>query len=267
MELALQAGSPRLEVGITLTNTVDDHRLRFTLTAPFVTDELHAGAPFQVVQRPLVPTGSPDWCQPALPYQPFMDFVAIESRRGGLALLAPGLREVEASRQKAAMQLGVTLLRSVGWLSRDDLSTRVGEAGPCFEVQGARHIDETLTFRLGLVPYQGGWLEAGIPRHYAELAAPPRVLACDTDRPERSFLAIEPGAVQLAALAPRPDGALEARLVNLSSRVTRAHLRGPWQARRLRLDGTPIPGKVSLDDLRLRSGEIATLELTYKAPK
>jgi alpha-mannosidase len=266
MELVLQAGSPRLEITLTVANTVEDHRLRFTLTAPIVTDVLHAGAPFQVVTRPLRPAGGPGWHQLALPYQPFMDFVALGDHSGGVALLAPGLREVEATRLTRGTRLGVTLLRSVGWLSRDDLRTRVGEAGPCFEVQGARHLGETLTFRLGIVPYQRSWLDAGIPRHYAELAAPPRVLPCSGtgDPPAaRSFLELSPGSVQLVALAPRPEGALEARLVNLSSRPVRARLRGPSRARRLQLDGTPLRGKVDLDGLRLRGGEIVTLELAY----
>jgi len=267
LELLLCAGSPRLELRLTLTNTVRDHRLRFTLQAPFATDQLVAGAPFQVIRRPLVAEDRPRWHQPPLPFQPFMDFVALErSGGGGIALLAPGLREVEGAARHGRTQIGVTLLRSVGWLSRDDLATRTGEAGPCFPVAGALHLDQGLTFQLGLIPFAGGWVNGDVARHHAELAAPPVALPLTGARggqlpPSMALLQVEPATVQLVALAPRAEHALEARLVNLEPRTVEARLVGPYRGRRLGLDGQPRPGPVDLGHLVLAPAEILTLEL------
>jgi len=269
LELTLRAGSPCLDLRLELTNTVEEHRLRLTLMAPFVTDALICGAPFQVIRRPIAPPRRSGWFQPPLPYQPFQDLVCLEQPSGGgIALLAPGLREVEGASLRSGTRLELTLLRSVGWLSRDDLSTRTGEAGPCFEVQGARHLGQRLCVELGLLPYVGAWLEADVPRRYAELAAPPRAVAAPdsvegTALPDAlGLLEVQPSCVQLAALLPRDDGRLEARLVNLAPRRVRARVRGPYRGRRLGLDGNPRPGKVDLADLPLRPGEILTLELT-----
>jgi alpha-mannosidase len=54
---------------------------------------------------------------------------------GGLVLIGKGLPEYEVTEEGV---LALTLLRCVGWLSRDDLSTRRGSAGPALPVPGAQ---------------------------------------------------------------------------------------------------------------------------------
>lgn len=77
----------------------------------------------------------------------------------------------------------MTLLRSVGWLSRDDLRTRGGAAGPQLAAPGARCLGPA-TFSYGLVPVVDGWISALGPA--AQLATPPRLWAAagipDVDR-------------------------------------------------------------------------------------
>ena len=50
--------------------------------------------------------------------------------------------------------LALTLLRSVGWLSRPDLGTRPGEAGPSLETPGAQLLGQ-LEAELSLVADEG----------------------------------------------------------------------------------------------------------------
>jgi len=224
-----------------------------------------AGAPFQLVRRPVEPLPRPEWHQAPAATQPFSDLVALEGPRGGIALLAPGLREVEARRGRSGTRLSLTLLRSVRWLSRDDLVTRQGEAGPCFPVDGARQLGR-IAYRLALLPYRGSLLEADLSRRAREHADPPRVLelarAGSGVLPARlALLAVEPACVQLVALLPEEEGTLEARLVNLLDGPVRARLLGPYRARRVRLDGRPLPGRVETGHLRLRAGEIISLRL------
>jgi len=267
LELSLEAGSPRLDLRLTLINTVRDHRLRLTVQAPFPTDHLVAGAPFQVIQRALRPPSRPAWLQPPAAYQPFMDFVALEHEGRGIGVLAPGLREVEGRHRGRHTELGITLLRSVGWLSRDDLVTRTGEAGPCFEVEGALHRSQLLTYQVGLVPLLGA-VEGDLSRHYAELAAPPCAIPVPTHPPRigsKDFgiplLWVEPADVQVTAVEPDP-GAVVVRLVNLVSRTVTARVRGIFaHGQRLGLDGAAI-GRVDLGRIRLRPCEIVTLRLT-----
>ncbi len=57
-----------------------------------------------------------------------------------------GLQEYQITRMEEEDSLDVTLIRSVGWLSRDDLRTRGGGAGPNMETPDAQCIG-TYTFR------------------------------------------------------------------------------------------------------------------------
>jgi len=57
---------------------------------------------------------------------------------GEIAVLTAGLPEYEARPQPAGLELSVTLLRCVGWLSRDDLASRPGHAGPQLAVPEAQ---------------------------------------------------------------------------------------------------------------------------------
>lgn len=69
----------------------------------------------------------------------------------GLAIASEGLHEVSVVRDLARTDVAITLLRAVGWLSRDDLRTRGGGAGPRFETPEAQ-CPGTLRFRYALIP-------------------------------------------------------------------------------------------------------------------
>ncbi|MFN4149835.1 MAG: glycosyl hydrolase-related protein, partial [Candidatus Sericytochromatia bacterium] len=56
----------------------------------------------------------------------------------GMTIITKGLPEFEITERDNIKQLSCTLIRSVGWLSRDDLRTRGGGAGPAFETPEAQ---------------------------------------------------------------------------------------------------------------------------------
>ena len=64
---------------------------------------------------------------------------------GELCLMTCGLPEYEAMpRGRGGVDLALTLLRAVGWLSRDDLPTRPQPAGPSIAVPDAQGLGERL---------------------------------------------------------------------------------------------------------------------------
>jgi len=78
---------------------------------------------------------------------PFQGFVALSAGSKTRAVFAKGLREYQVDE---AGSISITLKRSVEWLAKTNLSTRVGDAGPTMYVPGAR--DERRTqFELALV--------------------------------------------------------------------------------------------------------------------
>ncbi len=268
LRVSLEAGSPLCALELELENSVDEHRLRLRLRSGLRARELLAGAPFELARRPLArPARRPGWAQQPAPTVPLEGFAALEAEGVGVALLAPGLHELEGRAGRGGSELSLTLLRGVCWLSRADLATRRGHAGPGLRVEGARQLG-LHRFRLGLLPYAGGWAEAGVARAARVHASPPRVHEARSSRatlpPRGSLLAIEPAAsVELVALEAGPEqDTLVARLVNLERRPVSVRILGRFcGARRLRLDGTPLRGAVDLGALTLGPAEILTLWL------
>ena len=91
----------------------------------------------------------------------------MEDRRGGLAIFVDGLYEYEAIKPKGGksntggISLAVTLLRAVGWLSRGDLASRPGNAGPHYVTPEAQ-CPGLHTFRFAVMPYSGNASKANL---------------------------------------------------------------------------------------------------------
>jgi mannosylglycerate hydrolase len=123
---ALFADSPVLRLRFDVDNGATDHRLRvrFPIGAG---DSAIAGAAFGSERRPPVPEGRHrNAIEQSVPTAPAQRYVAAGDESRGLLVLAPGFFEYEWT---AKRDLVVTLLRSVGELSRANLAERPGHAG------------------------------------------------------------------------------------------------------------------------------------------
>jgi mannosylglycerate hydrolase len=242
----LAARSERIEFTTTLSNRAADHRLRVRFPTPEPFGLVRAEGHFMVVPRDPRPVWNGSWFEP--PHDTNHTLGAVAA--GGVTLLTKGLPEYEATENG---ELALTLLRCVGWLSRDDLSTRRGGAGPQLPAPGAQCLGEHV-FEYALELGEPG--DADLLRHSqdyrfdfaegppgAELEGPP-----DID-----------GPVVFSALkgAEHGDG-LVLRVFNPGS--DRADVVLPRPGRRCRLDelATDDPAAPTID---LRPGEIATVRL------
>jgi alpha-mannosidase len=137
----LEAGAERVELSTRLVNRSCDHRLRVHFPDP-TGDPVQARAQsaFAVVRRPLQPPDDAQWFEPYTPTQHLGGTVAA----GRLQLMARGLAEYEAlPLAGGGVELALTLLRAVGWLSRDDLATRRHRpAGPQVQTPDAQGMGE-----------------------------------------------------------------------------------------------------------------------------
>ena len=157
VRLTLRHASPIVEVDCWLDNRAEDHRLRVAFPTGVVTDTLVSDGHFYRNERPLAVDPHPDWVQPPVGTWPQQEYSLVQDsiRGGGLAILSRGLPEIEATSDDAGVTMWLTLLRSVGWLSRDDFAARkFRNAGPMVptpeaQCQGLHH------FRYALVPFEG----------------------------------------------------------------------------------------------------------------
>ena len=136
--LSIEADTPRIDVELEVTNRATDHRLRVHCPLPFPATTSASDTPYHVTRRPAIAARrDPGAPEVELPTYPVWSFVDISDGNIGVALITDGLHEYEVI-PGAPPELALTLLRSVGWLSRDDLSTRTGHAGPGLQTPGAQ---------------------------------------------------------------------------------------------------------------------------------
>jgi alpha-mannosidase len=162
VRFTITAAAPYIAVHTTFQNLARDHRLRVHCATPIKTTASLAGQQFYVIERPLKKASGKNWLQAPGATDPMQHFCAVEDRKGGVAFLTQGLFEYEVRKEANGTTLILTLMRAVGWLSRNDLATRPGNAGPSFPVPEAQCPGKQ-EFHYAVMPYAGNWEKANLP--------------------------------------------------------------------------------------------------------
>jgi mannosylglycerate hydrolase len=158
-EVKLFSEVQRIEFKTKFNNKACDHRLQVEFPTTIKTDYVYAEGHFDVVKRSINVPDSEGWKEKAYKTAHNSGFVDINNGEYGLALLNKGLPEYEIISENNTIAL--TLLRSVGWLSRGDMEYKKGNAGPSFATPEAQCLGEN-TFSYALIPHQGSWDDARI---------------------------------------------------------------------------------------------------------
>jgi len=237
IEIEIDQGSPVVGCRLKVDNRASDHRLRvlFPTGARAVT-ESRADTAFGVARRAaqrFVPTAA----MPELPVNaaPLQSFVDAGDATRGMTVLSEGLMEYEVLPAASdTATIGLTVLRSVGWLSREDLATRRGNAGPSLPTPGAQCLG-VHEFRFAFVPRAEPPSEAELCDLGRRFLAPPSAVV-GTNGPaggsplgrRHSFLTLdcEPeAAVALSALKKADDrNSVILRLFNPGDRPVEARV-------------------------------------------
>jgi len=270
--VSLQRGIKRVDIAVEVENNAYDHRMRMAFPTGFKTTYSFAEDTFWVIQRPVLQALEGEgWIESPSTTHPQKAFVAVESEGRGFAVINRGLPEYEVTEKGTIF---VTLLRGVGWLSRDDLRTRKGHAGPPYPVLEAQCLGRH-RFELALYTYRGTWEEARLLEVAHAFRALP--IGVQLDRKgkdllpsELSFLSLRPEGLVLSALKVAEDRrSIVVRLYNPTSRTISGQISflvQPMEAEWTRLDESPLE-KINLVSgtipLTLKSGEIKTIKLRF----
>ncbi len=240
--VTVEVGSPLVRIHTQLLNTIRDHRLRVLFPSGIDTSVSHAETQFDVTTRPIVP---PHYDEESIPPHvrrvilgarepepatlfPQRSFVDLNDGRQGLAVINRGLPEFEILPEDRTIAL--TLLRSLGWIARPDLLTRLGDAGPLIAVPGAQCL-RRLEFDYAIMAHTGDWQRGGVPAQ-AEifnrcLLGGETGLHSGVLPDTASFFQVHDpsGAFKVTALKRAEDGkAVVIRLHNLSDAPARGRL-------------------------------------------
>lgn len=140
--ITLTPGLPRVDIHSEIDNRAYDHRLRVHFPTPFHVNQVVYDGHFMIDHRSLhLPEfDRQTWVEDPRPEVPQRAYTHVASIDGGFTLANRGLPEIEAIDTSHGVELALTLLRCVGWLSRDDYITRRGNAGTTLETPGAQMI-------------------------------------------------------------------------------------------------------------------------------
>ena len=291
LQLRIRRGSPAVECCLRVTNTARDHRLRvLCATGAAHVSHHRADSAFDVVTRSAAAASVDFDAAPSAGSQasaeerkltelpvataPMQSFVDAGDEDRGAIVVADGLPEFEVVPSQEGASIAVTLLRCVGDLSRDDLSTRRGHAGPGLSTPGAQ-CPGVHEFALTFVP-RGAPLSAASLHGLARAALlPPRVhqaAAGDGSAPARqSFMSVEavPGTAPVLSACKLADDRRSAvlRFFNPSDVLTDAALvlpRGPisaYSADLLERRGERLAASGGRMPIGIAPRKIATFEL------
>lgn len=155
--LELRVGERFLRVTHDIDNRARDHRVRAHFPLPKQVSGSSADCAFAVVERGLETEGGPH--EYALPTWVSRRFVDCSDGAQGLGLVHDGLLEYEVVNE--GTELALTLLRSVGYLSRSEMKLRPNPAGPLLPVEGAQ-LQRRLQMQYCIVVHSGDWVDADL---------------------------------------------------------------------------------------------------------
>ena len=163
VELSANAG--HIEIRTQINNAVKDHRLRVMFPTNIQTHHSQAGMPFDIATFPITDDSSsaqvPERVKELMlagrytvpvNTRPFRHFVFLSDNESSLTIFSHGLMEYEVLPENQTIAL--TLLRSVGWLARNDLLTRIGDVGPHIFTPQAQCLG-VQTFEYSIFPHGG----------------------------------------------------------------------------------------------------------------
>ncbi len=246
IEARVAPGVERVDLFLQIENRASDHRLRMLFPAGDG-PAAHAATTFDIMARRRGRPDDSDWIHPAPDTFPHHGWIA----KDGLLVMAPGLNEGEISERG---EIAVTLVRATGWLSRPDLASRPGDAGPALVTPGGQcpgPLDVRLC--LAITPPERAPNVARDAELGLEAVAAGDAPLWPAGEP---LLEVEPRTVVVSAWKPAECGEGSVlRLLNPTDESLTATVRlarGAGEARAVRLDETPAEHPLERDGDALR---------------
>ncbi len=154
--ISIYRDQPGLYIETEIDNQARDHKFSVTFPTELKPTHSYVDQAFMVMPREIDLPDSTGWLEDPTPLMHQRAFVDVYEGAGGLAILNRGLPAVEVTRKEPGTQISLVLLRSVGWLSRDDLSNRRVPAGPLVPTPGAQCLGK-YKYNYAILPHFGNW--------------------------------------------------------------------------------------------------------------
>ncbi len=268
---------PRVDVRVEIDNGALDHRLQAVFPTGIDAQEAFYDGHWEVIERPLgIQQATARWAEQPSFEQPQRAFVTVLGDEAGLTIANRGIPEVGAYGGESGVEITLTLLRCVGWLSRDDLPNRQGSAGPIIETPEAQCIGAH-QFLYSIIPHGAdplpAWRQAWALQTDLQAIQPPGAAGGDLP-PTGSLASVDNTLFVLSAIKEAASGGgLIVRGYNVGEQAEPVTLTLglPFtQAHFARMDETPtgetmtadVPGVFAFE---ARPHQIVTLYLPFES--
>jgi mannosylglycerate hydrolase len=206
--IRLPKSAPVVDFQVSFDNRALDHRLEVRFPSHIPAQTTHYDSHFDVIERPInLPDHDLQWWEQPRPEVPQQAFADVSDASHGLMLANQGLPEIAALRDSNGdAVLALTLLRCVGWLSRDDLWVRQGHAGPALATPDAQE-QGIYEFAYRLIPHSGNWQSAASLAYGFQTALRGEVTSLHTGSlaPKAALIQADNPAFHLTAIKTAED--------------------------------------------------------------
>ena len=230
--ITLYSGARRVEFTTYINNQSRDHRVRVLFPLCFDFKKTYSLNHFGIIERDIKPpVYSEDHIETPVNTKPHLGFVYAEEGNYKACLASKGMREYEVIHGNV---LALTLLRCVGWLSKEHLAARKGAAGPEIPTPGAQMPGErkfSYSFSTG-TGFEAVKNAYDFRRPLKAYYVPEKEESGDMPG-KKSYLQIEPASIILSAFKmPEEEGTgVIARVYNASDTPETACITPVWKVK------------------------------------
>ena len=267
IKISLEHLEPYVRIKTTFDNQVEDHRLRAGFGMP-ETKSVFSDGHFYTNERPLAFSDGEGWAQPPTKTYPQQDFSFCSDGENGLAVFSKGLHEIEMKDGR----LWLTLLRAVGWLSRDDFESRKNNnAGPTIYTPDAQ-CKGLNSYEYALYPFTGDWVDARVKHWATRYKTPIKSMQGveDNSISDNWLLEKNNDAVAITAIKKHESrDTMIVRMVNLTGRnvvekiQTSKKIQACWKVNLLESKRVRVDNRPDCFEADLKPYEIGTFEVGF----
>jgi len=176
IRLTVPMDQPLIDVRVLINNEAKDHRVRMYVPTGIASSHSVADNQFGVIRRPVVDPAIDVWEQEGWDERPdaiypMLTYVGLSDETGGVVVLTNSTREYEIV-GKQHDTIAVTLLRSVGYLGKEELVRRPGRpSGIKMETPNSQMFG-TSELHFALTTHRGTTEEANVAKRAKQFLTP-----------------------------------------------------------------------------------------------
>ncbi len=256
VEITLYSNDPLAYVQTDIDNQAKDQRLRIRFPQKQTIEHTFSDTAFEIKKRPAQKAEqleAPKHTEVPVVVEPSHSMIQANQ----FCFLHRGLQEYQVTQDDA---IEVTLIRSVGWLSRDDLRTRGGGAGPSMRTEEAQCIrNHTFSYAFGI----HGNKVSDTLRQARSFRVPPRINRGYGSSKSGSLLNIHNDEVQWSSIRPIDRG-MEVRLWNPTTRDQAIHFDSDRNIDSILKTCTTGHKQVENEQDAIKQSQIVTYQIFWK---